>query len=332
MSNNIPIYDDVLIKYLLQETTIEETQWVEQWLKESEENKIYFNQIKTIWDQSKLLQQDHPIDEEEAWLRLKSKLINPKSNSIPFHRYLFSSAALILILLGLFWLFYKPQTNIPLASTKPNQLPIQTSSLNAEQETRIDTLSDRSVVTLNKHASLAIPKVFESHERRVKLSGEAFFSISPDKRKPFVIETQNDVEITVLGTSFNVKAFPDYTEVIVETGLVRLKKFDKTIFLHADEMARIDNIDSTIHIKKNKDKLYKYFRSKEFECDNTPLWKVVEVLNEAYTDSVVIGNNDLKKLSLTTRFNNESLESILEVLSETFEFQVQKKGNIYILK
>lgn len=332
MSNNIPIYDDVLIKYLLQETTIEETQWVEQWLKESEENKIYFNQIKTIWDQSKLLQQDHPIDEEEAWLRLKSKLNKPKSNSIPFHRYLFSSAALIIILLGLFWLFYKPQTNIPLASTKSNQLPIQTSSLNAEQETRIDTLSDRSVVTLNKHASLAIPEEFESHERRVKLSGEAFFSISPDKHKPFVIETQNDVEITVLGTSFNVKAFPDYTEVIVETGLVRLKKFDKTIFLHADEMARIDNIDSTIHIKKNKDKLYKYFRSKEFECENTPLWKVVEVLNEAYTDSVVIGNNDLKKLSLTTRFNNESLESILEVLSETFEFQVQKKGNIYILK
>jgi len=332
LSNNIPIYDDVLIKYLLQETTIEETQWIEQWLIESEENKIYFNQIKTIWDQSKLLQQDHPKDEEEAWLRLKSKLNKPKSKSIPFHRYLFSSAALIIILLGLFWLFYKPQTNIPLVSTKPNQIPIQTSSLKAEQETRIDTLSDRSVVTLNKHASLAIPEEFESHERRVKLSGEAFFSISPDKHKPFVIETQNDVEITVLGTSFNVKAFPDYTEVIVETGLVRLKKFDKTILLHADEMARIDNIDSTIHIKKNKDKLYKYFRSKEFECDNTPLWKVVEVLNEAYTDSVVIGNNDLKKLSLTTRFNNESLESILEVLSETFEFQVQKKGNIYILK
>jgi ferric-dicitrate binding protein FerR (iron transport regulator) len=78
--------------------------------------------------------------------------------------------------------------------------------------------------------------------------------------------------------------------------------------------------------------LYKYYRSKQFECDNTPLWKVVEVLNEAYEDTIVIENNELKKLTLTAQFNNESLESVLDVLSETFEFQVEKKGKKYILK
>ncbi|MBK7588016.1 MAG: DUF4974 domain-containing protein [Bacteroidetes bacterium] len=87
----------------------------------------------------------------------------------------------------------------------------------------------------------------------------------------------------------------------------------------------MDKEDSTIVVEKNKDKLYKYFRSKEFECDNTSLWRVVEVLNEAYGDSVVIGRSDLKSLTLTTRFDNESLESILEIISETFEINVEKK-------
>jgi transmembrane sensor len=135
-----------------------------------------------------------------------------------------------------------------------------------------------------------------------------------------------------LGTSFNVKSYADFTEVVVETGTVQLRKFDKLIVLHANEMVRIDNMDSTMQVKKSRDKLYKYYRSREFECDNTPLWKVVEVLNEAYEDSIIIENKELKKMPLTARFSNESLESVLNVLSETFEIKVEKKGNNYILK
>jgi transmembrane sensor len=166
----------------------------------------------------------------------------------------------------------------------------------------------------------------------VKLNGEAFFNITPNPKQPFYIEASNDVEIRVVGTSFNVKSFDAYTEVIVETGIVEVRKFNRVLLLHPREKARIDKEDSTIVVQRNSDKLYKYYRSKEFECDNTPLWKVVEVLNEAYGDSIVIGRNDLKSLTLTTRFDNESLESILEVISETFEIKVEKKGNKYILK
>jgi ferric-dicitrate binding protein FerR (iron transport regulator) len=174
--------------------------------------------------------------------------------------------------------------------------------------------------------------VFASAERRVKLKGEAFFNISPDKKKPFFIEAGNDVEIRVVGTSFNVKAYDDYTEVVVETGIVEVRKFNRVLLLHPNERARIDKEDSTITVEKSKDKLYRYYRSKEFECDNTPLWKVVEVLNEAYGDSIVIGRGDLRSLTLTTRFDNESLESILDIISETFEINVEKVGNKYILK
>jgi transmembrane sensor len=330
LSKKLHIEDDLLVKYLLEETSMQETIEVENWLAASDENQHYFNQLKTIWDESKSLDIVIPINEEEAWMRLKSKMIQPKRSV--FRMMTFAAAASVLLMIGLY-LFFNQNNN------KGNEVMVHTVGDTIKQQiifsdkmTLIDTLSDLSIVTLNKHTELKAPTVFEGQERRVSLKGEAFFSITPNKEKPFIIETQNQVEIKVLGTSFNVKAYNEYTEVIVETGTVQLKKFNKVILLHPNERARINNDDSTIVVIKSNNKLYKYYRSKQFECDNTPLWKVVEVLNEAYEDTIVIENNELKKLTLTTQFNNESLESVLDVLSETFEFHVEKKGKKYILK
>jgi ferric-dicitrate binding protein FerR (iron transport regulator) len=330
LSKNLHIEDDLLVKYLLEETSKQEITEVENWLAASEENQQYYNQLKTIWDESKTLDIAIPINEEEAWMRLKSKMIQPKRTV--FRMMTFAAAASVLLMIGLFLFFNQNNKNANEVVVHDVENVNKQKVIYTDKMTLIDTLSDLSIVTLNKHTELKAPSVFDGLERRVSLKGEAFFSITPNKEKPFIIETQNQVEIKVLGTSFNVKSYNAYTEVVVETGTVQLKKFNKVILLHPNERARINNDDSTIIVIKSKDKLYKYYRSKQFECDNTPLWKVVEVLNEAYEDSIVIENNELKKLTLTTQFNNESLESVLEVLSETFEFHVEKKGKKYILK
>ena len=62
------------------------------------------------------------------------------------------------------------------------------------------------------------------------------------------------------------------------------------------------------------------------------LWKFVEILNEAYDDSVTIENKALRSEVLTTRFDNESLSQILSIISETFDITVEKQGHHYILK
>lgn len=323
------ISDELLVKFLLEECNEQETVQVKAWLEAGDENKAYYSQFKSIWDESKSLAAVPEVNTEESWQRLKYKMQKPE-RSFKIHRTFYYAAASVLILFSLFGLYNyfnkKPadQYNPPVVSVPK--------TIESKKETVIDTLSDKSIVTLNKNAKLQYPKEFLANERRVKLQGEAFFNITPDKEKPFFIDASNDVEIRVVGTSFNVKSFDAYTEVIVETGIVEVRKFNRVILLHPREKARIDKEDSTIVVEKNNDKLYKYFRSKEFECDNTPLWKVVEVLNEAYGDSVIIGRSDLKSLTLTTRFDNESLESILEIISETFEIKVEKKGDKYMLK
>ncbi|MBK7691020.1 MAG: FecR domain-containing protein [Bacteroidetes bacterium] len=322
------ISDELLVNYLVDECNEQEQTAVENWLAENPENQLYFHQFERIWIESKALGNIPLVDTEASWQRMKARMQHKRRWAV--QKTMYWAAAAILLVVGLFSMYTFWQRGIP--SKPADSLVAIPSIIESKSETLVDTLSDKSIVTLNKNASLQYPKQFSEKERRVKLRGEAFFNISPNARQPFYIEASNDVEIRVVGTSFNVKSFDAYTEVIVETGIVEVRKFNRVLLLHPREKARIDKEDSTIVVQRNSDKLYKYYRSKEFECDNTPLWKVVEVLNEAYGDSIVIGRTDLKSLTLTTRFDNESLESILEVISETFEIKVEKKGNKYILK
>lgn len=324
------INDELLVNMLLGECSPQEAEQVRQWLQESEANRKRFEEFNRVWEESKKLALDPgAVDPDEAWLRLRARMQGP-SKGLRINRLLFFAAAAILLLLGMI-LLWQSVTRQPF-SKAPAPMAMQQKFIQAGSLARTDTLSDRSVVTLNRHSELRYPEAFAKHERRVQLRGEAFFSITPDKRKPFFIDAGNHVEIRVVGTSFNVKAYDEYTEVVVETGIVEIRQFNRVMLLHPRDKARIGRDDSTIVVQKNRDRLYTYYRSKEFECDNTPLWKVVEVLNEAYDDSVVISRDELKRLTLTTRFDNESLETILDIIGETFELTIEKKGRIYYIK
>jgi transmembrane sensor len=163
------------------------------------------------------------------------------------------------------------------------------------------------------------------------MKGEAFFHVSPDKKKPFIIRV-NDVTIRVVGTSFNVRSANGITEVIVETGVVQVTHHNKTVELRKDEKIKVQQKDSALVKDKVQDRLYNYYRSKQFVCDNTPLWKLVEILNEAYNSNIVIENPKLRGLLLTAPFDNESLDRILEVIHETFNIKVIKQQDRIILQ
>lgn len=323
--------EGLLIRYLLKECSAEEVLSVEEWLRQSEIHRKAFDELRFAWDAGLHAAPAYVPEPEEAWMRMERRMI--RAPRIRVFRVLLASAAVIALLLAARALFQPvPPASQPIAGQQPETPPGEKVYLvQAAQQAETDTLPDHSVVTLNRRSTLTVQNELKGDERSVRLDGEAFFNITPDKSRPFVIRTPQGIDITVLGTSFNVKAYADFTEVIVETGSVQMKGYDRSIIIRANEMARFDHIDSTVQVRKNKDRLYRYFRSREFECDQTPLWKVVDVLNEAYDDSVVIANPRLRTLTLTARFNNESLESLLDVLSETFEIQIEKKGHTYYL-
>jgi ferric-dicitrate binding protein FerR (iron transport regulator) len=106
--------------------------------------------------------------------------------------------------------------------------------------TAVDTLSDGSIITLNKNTVLSYPTAFKGKTRTVKLKGEAFFAVAHDTTKPFIVEVDG-VSIKVVGTAFNVKNYDSSILVIVESGIVQVSNSKQSVLLHKGEQVLIQN-------------------------------------------------------------------------------------------
>lgn len=323
------INEDLLIKYLVNETSDEETLMVEHWIQASDENRKQFEQFVLIWEQSLQLTTPDTVNAEDAWMRMQQHIkqerngttISPiKASGKSWLRI--AAAVIIVVCAGL--LGYVLVAN-------NNMSQIASVTIASANKVVTDTLPDGSVITVNKNSKLSYPSAFKGNSRKVALNGEAFFKVTPNKEKPFIIHV-NDVTVRVVGTSFNIKSINGKTEVIVETGIVQVIKNKHIIRLLPKEKVITQWKDSTLARDTVQDQLYNYYRSKEFICNNTPLQSLVETLNEAYNTNIVIENDKLKELPITTVFKDEPLDNILAVISETFKIKIEKTGNQIILR
>lgn len=321
MKENYTI-DDLLVKYLLGEASLQEQGQVQEWLQADEENKRYYEHFRIIWEESRILAAQSAVDENAAWERFKTLVTEEeRPRSIAF-RPNFSwtrvAAVLALVVFSGALLYY----------LKGNHNEMIVAQANGKVVT--DTLSDGSVVVLNKNASLSYPEDFTGDTREVVLNGEAFFTITPNKAKPFIIKA-NGVSIRVVGTSFNVKTAKDKTEVIVETGIVEVSKKNNSIKVKPHEKAVVlKNQDP--EKESNTDELYNYYRTKEFVCNDTPLWRLADILQEAYGIRISIESDSIRNKQINTTFRDESLDHILNVVSETLGVTVEKTAAGVVLK
>lgn len=320
---NIHDIDDLLVKQLLGEATEAEQAAVSTWLGESEANRQHYAQLQQVWDTSKMLEATSVVDEDAAWQRFKQRVdTTPKTESrtIPLQpkksNWLRVAATLLLLVTcgSIYYYTYMGSTTTYMA----------------DNTVTTETLPDGTVVTLNKNASITFNSKFNGDTRSVTLTGEAFFDVTPDKSKPFII-TAGDAQIRVVGTSFNVKSNDTKTEVIVETGIVEVSKKENMVKLLPKEKATVVESKATPTKEKVEDALYSYYRTKELVCNNTPLWRLVDVLNDAYNANIEITDARLRDMSITTTFKNESLDNILELVAGTLHIRVVKNGNRIIL-
>ncbi len=312
--------DELLIKFLLKETTEDERITVKNWIDAAPANKTHFLQFEKIWDSSKNLSAENSISEIDAWERFKQKA-NTKQAVIkkikPNYNWLKIAAALFVIAAG--WSVYQmlaPVSYIPVI---------------AGHNVTTKILPDGSELTLNKNATISYANNFKNNRSIHLEQGSVFFNVAHDKANPFVIDIDK-VSVVVVGTSFNIKHLKEQTEVIVETGVVKVSFGKKEISLQKEEKVIINhNVDQLVKTQ-NTDLLYNYFRSNEFVTNNTPLWQVVQVINEAYGSDIIIKNSDIKNLSLnTTLKTNASLDANLQIICQTLNLTLIRNQNEIVL-
>lgn len=308
--------DELLIEFLLNETDAERTAEVQQWLDADPANRAYFSQFELIWNTSKNLAAQSTVDEEVAWMEFKKKV--NKKPAVKKLNFTWMKVAATLLLIASTWLLYNTYG------------PQRYTELYANENILTKTLPDGSVITLNKHSNLSYASNFKGN-RSVRLDqGEVFFKVTPNKEEPFIIEAEQ-VSVKVVGTSFNVKHTKNLTEVIVETGIVQVSKNNETVELRQGEKVSIGSTSGKLIKQRNSDQLYNFYQSKVLIANNTPLSKIIAVLNQTYNSNISFKNNEISKLTLTTTFREKSLNDILTIICETHNLEMTRNQNQILL-
>jgi transmembrane sensor len=317
---------DILIaKVALGEATPEEIVKLYDWEHLSEENGRYVAEGSKVFEHVAQIE----VDTDAAWLKLKNRIAEGDEKPIvpmrPSPRKLniyWAAAASVAILLGAFFLFKKLNSN---GIVNQGTYATQGSTLQ-------DTLADGTIAFLNKNTEIIYTETKD--KREVKLKGEAFFTIKHDAEKPFVIEA-NQVFIKDIGTAFNVKTEANGSvEVFVESGIVDFyTEANKGIRLNAGEAGHYNAKTKTF----TKDQDYVSpniisYKTKQLNFEATPLSAVVTQLNTMYNANIEIGNEAIKNCPITVKFNDEDLNTIINIITQTLNIEAnQKDGKIILL-
>lgn len=242
--------------------------------------------------------------------------IVPLSLSAKKYTYLIAAAAsIILILISGWWLLpsFNKTKNLAVKHNKKILQPIAEN--NGKRYIR---LQDGSTVLLNNDSRLEYPDSFKGTTREVTLIGEAYFDIQHDASRPFIVHT-GKVNTIVLGTAFNIKAYPSQKEirVTVTRGKVKVGESNKVYGIITPNESIAVNIASNNYIKEkvNAEDAVEWKKT-YLVLDDISLEEAAILINSRYHVSISFSKEKLKQCRISATFlNNESLEQVLTVVT-----------------
>lgn len=331
MEDNNEHIDILIAKVAMGEADPQEVQQLTDWENLSEENRLYVAQGKKVLGAMPFVE----VDTNAAWAKLKQRMddreeeatVVPMMLPVRNKRSLIiaSAAAAALVVLLAIGVFIKYFSG--------TDMPVNEYAVNTENATLADTLPDGSIILLNKKSDLKYSENSKG-ERIVKLKGEAFFEVKHNEEKPFVIEA-NSTFIKDIGTGFNVKTddAANTVTVVVETGVVDFYTAgNKGLTLKAGQTGVYNGNTQTFTRQENEANPNALsYKTKLFNFNRATLGNAIAQLNNVYGSNIVLENENLKNCLITVDFNNEDLDTIINVITATLNLKSKKEGDKIIL-
>ena len=203
---------------------------------------------------------------------------------------------------------------------------------NYEQRNIKVILPDGSAVFLNRNSELSYHQKFGSDRRSVRLTGEAFFEITRDASKPFIIDA-GEAKVKVLGTTFSVmtKNSKNEVEVFVKTGKVMLSdnSGSQNIILEPGYIGTLDSKMTNRVLNKNPN--YLAWNTDLLEYEGKTLDIVFADLKKVYNIDITVDDPEILNKTLTATYDKEPQETIIRLICATFNLSYKKEGYDYHL-
>ena len=299
------------------ETTGDDTQHIDKWLKEKPVNRQIYRRLVEMWNSERQTVNKHESLFESIWRRIKVYESKP---SLPFYKHSFFRAAAVLffVVTSNFLVFTLMQGKMGTQHIVYNEVVVPPGN-------RMKlTLPDSTLVWLSNDTKLRYANNYSRENRAVELSGEAFFDVCHDANHPFVVNIGKQ-KIKVLGTKFSVDAYPD--DSIIETSLIEGSvEFDShnkvggksQFMLEPGNSLFYDKKDSTISIKKTQSSYYEYWDKGIYVFKDESFEDLAVKIKRIFNVEVVFENEYLKKKTFTGTINiNDNIFLFMESIKKT---------------
>ena len=301
-------HEYLVLKYIEGRASKDETSYIETWMKEDPANEKELLELSRIHHAQMTLLRIRKRNSHEAYAKVQGR-IRRKSVKQIFSR-ISVAASLIIGLLGI--------GSFIAQHMKPEDVSMITVYSNAGMRSQVE-LPDGTIVHLNANSTLKYPARYARNERKVQLSGEAYFTVSHDTKRPFVVNTPNNkLDIEVLGTEFNLQAYDNDSLFLVTLidGSVQLNKIGKEEHVKLSPSERATYMVSTDNIQVetvNIDMETAWVEGKLIFRD-TPMQEVLRQLSHFYSVKFDIMDPVIKDYVFTGTFDNKPLFQVLDYM------------------
>lgn len=329
MNQNTHIDEALLLRYLEGEVTLTERQEVEKWLASSDENKKLAKQVYYLSFATKTVDTLKRTDAGAALKQVKNRI--KKRQQRQWGQWAQRAAAFLVVPLLLSTLYLWFNAN---GDHKVNFIEIRT---NPGMITST-TLPDGTHVILNSNSTIIYPSRFDEDSRHVQLDGEAYFEVTKNAHRPFMVQTPQKAIVKVYGTQFNVEAYADdkmITATLVEGSIAMAYENKKSnwaeqkilpgqeiVYTAARQHIKVDEADVEVATSWKDGKLI--FRNTSFE-------EVLKMLSKRFDVEFVVKNPKCFEASFTGVLEKQRLERILEYISvsSNIKFKYTESNDIH---
>ncbi|MCD8267049.1 MAG: DUF4974 domain-containing protein [Parabacteroides sp.] len=317
----------ILIKYLDGTLPEDERIQVDDWVAGSPENKKLLEQIYFTLQVTDRLRVMDSVDPEMALVRFKSR-VRKQNKKVSLRRswQMVQRVAAVLFIpvlaLSAYFFMQIGQERVRMVEVRTNPGVVSTFDL-----------PDGTKVWLNAGSSLKYPENFWPECRQVELTGQGYFEVTKNPKKPFIVKVDPVYSVEVLGTRFDVSAYDD--DEIVSTTLVEgsvwlnLSQANGKVvhqLLKPDERADFTRVGGKLSITSVNADNNVAWRNGEIIFRNNSMEQVLKTLTRHYNVKFNVKDKEVLNAIITARFKNEQLPQVMEYikLASNIKFKIEK--------
>lgn len=319
---------ETLYNYFSGRATVFQKQMIEDWAQDRQNRELFYGYL-ALWER------EHPqyvADPEVAMDRHRARMAQQNENEVETEefvverrissRFMMAASIAFLVLLG-GWVF---RENI-----------LYKTHSTAYGQTRTLKLEDGSQVVLNANSSLKVPRFGFGHRtREVYLTGEANFSVTHTvNHQSFVVKTERDFDVVVLGTEFVVNTRPAAAKVVLNKGKVQLRyqegNAQKQLTMKPGDLVTMEAGGKANLRQIAKPQNYAAWQEHRFVFEETTLKEVAQLFEDNFGIPVEIPETELAQWTLSGSFTANNAEELLETLTEAANLSYRKEENKIII-